>query len=55
MAPLLSAPLDLESIRQSASDRGDWETSRLANEAMWSPSLHKRAAAKKKLAGMVAA
>lgn len=44
---------DLESIRQSASDRGDCEVSSLANEALWSPSLRKRAAAAKKLARQV--
>lgn len=51
-AALLTAN-DLESIRQAAADRGDCDTSSLANVALWSPSLRKRAAAAKKLARMV--
>jgi hypothetical protein len=45
---------DLESIRQDASERGDCDTSSLANVALWAPSLRKRAAANRKLARMVA-
>lgn len=48
-------PNSLESIRQSASDAGDCDLSSLANVALWSPCLRKRAAANRKLARMVAA
>ena len=50
--PALSAQ-DLETIRQAAADRGDCDTSSLANIALWSPCLRKRAAANRKLAKAV--
>ena len=47
-------PQDLESIRQSAADAGDCETSSLANVAMWGATDRARRAANRKLARMVA-
>ncbi len=42
---------DLESIRQAASEVGDFETSRLANLAMWGETDLERAKARRKLQG----
>lgn len=48
-------PNALESIRQSASERGDFDTSALANQALWGATHQARTAAKRELAKLIAA
>lgn len=43
------SPNDIESIRQDAADRGDCDTSRLCNLALWGTSSRQRNAARRKL------